>query len=74
MGSSVVDLGPRLAAVLVALLGFLGSARGVMGLADVFAGTAARSAAVIAQSIMAVLTRGYLVMAIRSFRAARANR
>lgn len=62
------------AAVVVALLGFLGSARGLLQIGGVFDGTAARPAAVIAQSIMAVLTLGYLVMAIRSFSAARRNR
>jgi len=62
------------AAVLIAALGAIGSTRGLLLLGDVFNGTAARPAAVIAQSIMAVLTLAYLVMAIRSFRAARANR
>jgi hypothetical protein len=59
------------AAVLVALLGFLGSARGLLKIGDVFAGTAARPAAIVAQSIMAVLTLGYIVMAVRSFVRAR---
>ena len=62
------------AAVVVALLGFLGSARGLMLIGGVFDGTAARPAAVISQAIMAVLTLGYLVMAIRSFMAARRAR
>jgi len=61
-------------AVFVALLGFLGSSRGLLGIGDVFAGTAARPAAVISQSLMALLTLGYLVMAIRSFVAARRSR
>jgi hypothetical protein len=60
-------------AVVVALLGFLGSVRGLVQIADVFDGTATRPAAVIAQSVMALLTLGYLVLAIRSFIAARRN-
>jgi len=62
------------AAVLVALLGFLGSIRGVLQIGDLFNGTAARPAAVVAQTIMAVLTLGYIVMAVRSFVKARASR
>jgi hypothetical protein len=62
------------AAVLVALLGFLGSVRGLLQIGDVFDGTAARPPAVIAQSIMAVLTLVYLVVAVRSFIQARASR
>ena len=61
-------------AVFIALLGFLGSARGLLGIGDVFAGTAARPAAVISQSLMALLTLGYIVMAVRSFIAARRSR
>ena len=61
-------------AVVVALIGFLGSARGLLGIGDVFAGTAARPAAVISQSLMALLTLGYIVMAVRSFIAARRSR
>ncbi len=61
-------------AVLVALLGFLGTVRGLLQIGSAFDGTAARPAAVIAQAIMAVLTLGYLVMAIRSFTAARRSR
>ena len=55
------------AAVVVALLGFLGSVRGLLQIDALFNGTAARPAAVISQSIMALLTLGYIVMAIRSF-------
>ena len=58
-------------AVAIALLGFLGSVRGLVQIGDAFAGTAERPAAVISQSIMAILTGVYLVMAIRSFMAAR---
>ena len=62
------------AAVAVALLGFLGSIRGLLQIGDVFNGTAARPAAVISQTIMAVLTLGYIVMAVRSFVQARRRR
>ena len=62
------------AAVVIALLGFLGSVPGLLRIGEVFAGTAARPSAVIAQSIMAVLTLGYIVMAVRSFIKARASR
>ena len=62
------------AAVVVALLGLLGSMRGVLQIGGVFDGTAARPAAVISQTIMAVLTLGYIVMAVRSFITARASR
>lgn len=62
------------AAVAVALIGFLGSIRGLLQIGGVFDGTAARPAAVISQSIMAVLTFGYVIVAIRSFVAARAAR
>ena len=62
------------AAVVVALLGFLGSVRGLLQIGALLAGTAARPAAVISQSIMAVLTLVYIVMAVRSFISARANR
>lgn len=62
------------AAVVVALLGFLGSIRGLLQIGDVFDGTAARPAAVVAQTIMAVLTLGYIVIAVRSFVQARRRR
>ena len=62
------------AAVVVALLGFLGSARGVMQIGGVFDGTAARPAAVVSQTVMAILTLIYVVMAVRSFSAARRSR
>jgi hypothetical protein len=59
------------AAVVIALLGFLGSVRGLLQIGDVFDGTAARPAAIVAQTIMAVLTLGYIVIAVRSFVQAR---
>jgi uncharacterized membrane protein HdeD (DUF308 family) len=62
------------AAVVVALLGFLGSVRGLIAIGKVFDGTAARPAATVAQTIMAVLTLGYIVLAVRSFIQARRAR
>ena len=62
------------AAVVLALLGFLGSIRGVLQIGALLDGTAARPAAVVAQTTMAALTFGYIVMAVRSFIQARASR
>jgi hypothetical protein len=62
------------AAVAVALLGFLGSIRGVLQIGALLDGTAARPAAIVSQTLMAVMTLGYLVVAVRSFVNARANR
>ena len=62
------------AAVAIALLGFLGSVRGLLQIGAVLDGTAARPAAVISQSIMAVLTLVYIVLAVRSFVEARRAR
>ena len=62
------------AAVVVALLGFLGSVRGLLQIGSVFDGTAARPAAVISQTVMALLTLGYIVLAVRSFVHARRTR
>lgn len=61
-------------AVLIALLGFGGTVGGLLKIGSALDGTAERPAAVIAQSIMAVLMAIYLVMAINSFIAARRNR
>jgi hypothetical protein len=62
------------AAVVIALLGFLGSFRGLLGLGKVLDGTAVRPAAIVAQTIMAVLTLAYIVVAVRSFIQARKAR
>lgn len=62
------------AAVVVALLGFLGSVPGLLKVGALFDGTAARPAAVVSQTVMALLTLGYIVMAVRSFVAARRGR
>jgi hypothetical protein len=61
-------------AFVVALLGLLGSVRGLLQIGDVFDGTAARPAAVVSQAVMAVLTLGYVIVAVRSFIAARRRR
>jgi len=62
------------AAVVIALLAFLGTIRGLLQIGDVFAGTAARPAAVISQSVTALLTLGYIALAVRSFISARRSR
>ncbi len=63
------------AAVLLALLGVLGSLRGVLQLPALLSGqTVARPLAVVAQSVTAVLCLGYVVVAIRSFIQARRQR
>ena len=62
------------AAAVVALVGFLPSAPGLLGIPDLLAGEAARPAAVILRSVMAVLCLGFLVVAVRSFIAARKAR
>ena len=62
------------AAVVLALLGFLGSVRGLLRIGDVFHATSARPAAIVSQTIMALLTLGYIVVAVRSFVQARKAR
>lgn len=59
----------------LALIGFAGSARGLASLAALFGGDEiARPLAVIMQSIMAVLTLGFVVLAVKSFIDARRKR
>jgi len=62
------------AAAVLALLGTLGSLRGLLALPEVFAGTAERPAAVISQSVMVVVCVTLLVIYVRSFIAARKAR
>ena len=62
------------AAVVLALLGFLGSVRGLLRIGDVFHATSVRPAAIVAQSIMAVLMLVYIAIAVRSFIQARRAR
>ena len=61
-------------AVLVGLLGFLGSARGLLQLPALLGGGAERPVAVAAQSVMAVLMAVFVVLCVRSFIAARRAR
>ena len=62
------------AAVLLALLGFLGSARGLLSLPDLLSGVElARPAAVVAQSLTAVLCLIFVGLAVRSFIQARSG-
>jgi heme A synthase len=62
-------------AVVVALLGFLGSARGLMGLGSLLTGEAVpRPMAVIGQAIMALLCLAFTALCVRSFINARKNR
>jgi hypothetical protein len=62
-------------AVAVSLLGFLGSFRGLIGLARMAGGEAVmRPNAVIAQAVMAVLTLLFTILGVRSFINARRNR
>jgi hypothetical protein len=56
-----------IAALVVALLGALGSLMNVARIGELFAGTAERPVAVIESTLMFVLLVGYLVMGIRSF-------
>jgi hypothetical protein len=59
-------------AVVLALLGFLGSARGVPGAIAVASGKeVARPVAVVVQTLMAVLCAIFLLLAVKSFLAAR---
>ena len=62
-------------AVVFGLLGFLGSARGLVNLMKMLSGEAVqRPNAVIAQAIMAVLTLVFTILCVRSFVNARRNR
>jgi hypothetical protein len=63
------------AAVIIGLLAFLGSARGLVQLpALISGGEVARPAAVIAQSVMAVLMGVFVALCVKSFIDARRNR
>lgn len=62
------------AAVLLALLGFLGSARGIVSLPALMSGAeVARPAAVLAQSLTATLCLAFVGLAVRSFVRARSS-
>jgi hypothetical protein len=62
------------AALVVALLGFLGTAKAFAKLPLLFAGTAERPAAIAAQTVTALVCAAFLIVAIRSFIAARKAR
>jgi len=62
------------AAVLVALLAFVGTAKALAHLPDLFRGTAEKPAAVITQAVNAFLSLGFILLAVRSFIQARRAR
>lgn len=62
------------AALVVALVGALGSLMQVVKLGEVFAGTAERPIAVVLSTVMFVLLVAYVVLGVRSFVAARKAR
>ena len=62
------------AAVLIALLAFLGTARSLPHLPELFNGTAEKPAAIITQSLNAGLSLLYIILAVRSFIQARRAR
>jgi steroid 5-alpha reductase family enzyme len=62
------------AAVLIALLAFLGTARALSHLPELFNGTAEKPAAIITQSLNAGLSILYIILAVRSFIQARRAR
>ena len=62
------------AAVLVALLALLGTAKALAYLPDLFRGTSEKPAAIITQSLNAGLSLLYIILAVRSFIQARRAR
>ena len=62
------------AAVLIALLALLGTAKSLAYLPDLFRGTSEKPAAVITQSLNAGLSLLYIILAVRSFIQARRAR
>ncbi len=58
-------------AVLLGVLGLLGTFRGLFQLPAFFDGTAARPLAVVSQSIMAVLSLAFVIICVKSFMDAR---
>ena len=62
------------AAVLIALLAFLGTARSLPHLPELLNGTAEKPAAIITQSLNAGLSLLYIILAVRSFIQARRAR
>ena len=62
------------AAVLIALLAFLGTARSLSHLPELFNGTAEKPAAIITQAVNAALSLAFILLAVRSFIQARRAR
>ncbi len=62
------------AAVLIALLAFLGTARALSHLPELFNGTAEKPASIITQSLNAGFSILYIILAVRSFIQARRAR
>ena len=62
------------AAVLIALLAFLGTARALPHLPELFNGTAEKPAAIITQALNAALSLAFILLAVRSFIQARRAR
>jgi len=62
------------AAVLIALLAFLGTARSLPHLPELFNGTAEKPAAIITQAVNAALSLAFIFLALRSFIQARRAR
>jgi len=62
------------AAVLIAFLAFLGTARSLPHLPELFNGTAEKPAAIITQAINATLSLAFIFLAVRSFIRARRAR
>ena len=62
------------AAVLIALLAFLGTARSLPHLPELFNGTAEKPAAIITQAVNAALSLAFILLAVRSFIQARRAR
>jgi len=62
------------AAVLIALLAFLGTARALSHLPELFNGTADKPASIITQSLNAGFSILYIILAVRSFIQARRDR
>jgi prolipoprotein diacylglyceryltransferase len=62
------------AAVIVALLGFLGTVSSFLKIPSLFEGTAARPVAVVAQLITAIICLVFIILSVRSFIDARKNR
>jgi hypothetical protein len=62
------------AAVLIALLAFLGTARSLPHLPELFNGTAEKPAAIITQAINATLSLAFIFLAVRTFIRARRAR